>query len=401
MSKALSPLLSNIEEDDFSLVGRMVPPLQRKAYSDRTAWLMATLADMAYEPFELAENEPLKDLAEELAHMQGNVPAITEKLENAKALLNSGNAQIEDSIRSVLAVGGFELIGTFFSRSHTPINIHPADFKDPKKLAAYIHDTQGFVAARRNKPDQESMAVLVFRGTTNIKDWITNANAVLTQAPDGDTRIHPGFRKAYEDVQYQVLELLKQVDDIPLYITGHSLGGALAVCATYFLPKHRLAACYTFGGPRVGDQNFVDRFKTPIYRVVNGYDPVPMIPPSATGLYYLKFLLSRVPKIGTLFPWLSDHFSYAHAGDQRYLSDAVSPDGFGRKWQGLRLERNIDFWARTKNFLQSGLIGGGLRQVISYHTMSTYRKKLRFIACEANPQPTLHAVPYKVIEGQR
>lgn len=385
MTDQISSLLTDIKDNDFSLLDAgMGMPMQRTAYSDRTSWLMAILADMAYEPFEKQSDFTLESIAEELAQVSGDVKSIRDKLSAARNALKAGDLDVEAAMKTVLEVGGFDLIGTFFSRSFTPSSISPADFKDIDKLKSFIQDTQGVVVARKAGGDQPPMAVLVFRGTTNIKDWITNANAVLKQTPEGGDRIHPGFKAAYDNVKCQILKLLEEVEGLPLYITGHSLGGALAICATYDLPKKRLAACYTFGGPRVGDQAFVDRFKTPIYRVVNGFDPVPMIPPSGTLMYYLRLLFSRIPLLGKILPWVADNFAYAHAGDQRYLTDAESPDGWGKEWLGLKLQRNISFFQRLSNFIDTSAFHGGLKKVISYHDMSTYRKKLRFIVRQSN-----------------
>ena len=67
-----------------------------------------------------------------------------------------------------------------------------------------------------------------------------------------------------------------------LFITGHSLGGALATVAIKRL-SHRagISACYTFGSPRVANKNWIVGIKTPIYRLVNAA-PVPMLPPNSS-----------------------------------------------------------------------------------------------------------------------
>ena len=71
----------------------------------------------------------------------------------------------------------------------------------------------------------------------------------------------------------------------PVYLTGHSLGGALAMMATAELSNHEddklrdsIAACYTFGSPKVGNRSFDQFVKVPLYRVTNGIDLVPAVP---------------------------------------------------------------------------------------------------------------------------
>ena len=213
--------LTDIQDNDFSLLDSgMGMPMQRTAYSDRTSWLMAILADMAYEPFEKQSDFTLEGIAEELAQVSGDVKSIKDKLSAARNALKAGDLDVEAAMKTVLDVGGFELIDTFFSRSFTPSSISPADFKDIDKLKSFIQDTQGFVAARKAGGDQPPIAVLVFRGTTNIKDWITNANAVLKQPPEGGNRIHPGFKAAYDNVKGQILASLEKVEGLTCISRG-------------------------------------------------------------------------------------------------------------------------------------------------------------------------------------
>ena len=44
-----------------------------------------------------------------------------------------------------------------------------------------------------------------------------------------------------------------------------------------------LAACYTFGAPRVGNKGFSSSLQTPVYRVVNPLDTVPLVPAWSLG----------------------------------------------------------------------------------------------------------------------
>jgi predicted lipase len=73
-----------------------------------------------------------------------------------------------------------------------------------------------------------------------------------------------------------------------ILVTGVSLGGALAAFSTYDLvtyfkhtKKEVTILSYTFGQPRIGNENFaktIDEAIT-IYRVVHNSDPVPHLPP--------------------------------------------------------------------------------------------------------------------------
>ena len=152
--------------------------------------------------------------------------------------------------------------------------------------------------------------------------------------------VHKGFNKAFLSVRARVDELLGGDEDLPLFITGHSLGGALATVATWYLKGDSLAACYTFGAPRVGDTGLMDRFRTPIYRVVNGVDPVPFVPPSARTVSCAKHVLrlvgTLIGPVERLANRLVRYQGYRHYGFQRYLNIcAAGPDG---DFPRLRLE---------------------------------------------------------------
>ena len=143
------------------------------------------------------------------------------------------------------------------------------------------------------------VAVLAFRGTDCLADWRLDLSAELEQLPGAavGVRVHRGFLAAFQADRARVEAAVAAhvPADLRLLITGHSLGGALAQMATAVLERDNLAACYTFGSPRVGTLGYGPLIKAPHYRVVNGWDPVPGVP--APGLR-----------------------GYVHSGDPRLLT---------------------------------------------------------------------------------
>ena len=121
-------------------------------------------------------------------------------------------------------------------------------------------------------------AFLVFRGTSDLLDWLTNLRVAPTAWPEGG-RVHEGFARALQKVVDEVDSELQRLS-LPTFVTGHSLGGALATLAS---SRHPFVAAYTFGAPRVGDAEFWTTLRCPLHRVVNGRDLVPRLPPRRLG----------------------------------------------------------------------------------------------------------------------
>jgi hypothetical protein len=140
----------------------------------------------------------------------------------------------------------------------------------------------------------ETHAVLAFRGSdpVTLQTWVTDAVVRLVTREHYDGRVHLGFSSALKHTWYKIERLLKLIDDKPLFLTGHSMGGALAVLTACRLAKLGRApvATYTFGSPRVGDRTFCAGYKLPTYRIVNRLDLVPEMP-----LASLKRLLPAKP----------------------------------------------------------------------------------------------------------
>jgi len=150
----------------------------------------------------------------------------------------------------------------------------------------------------------DTFMVLAFRGSKEPKDWLTNVTTQLcsfTLRKDGVTtlssykgKVHTGFFLAWASIEDDVLAQISSwrseqtqqgVKLPPLYITGHSLGGALATMAAAALSDYGVdvAGVYTFGQPRVGDRTFVNQLNAhtrgKVFRFVNNNDIVPHVPP--------------------------------------------------------------------------------------------------------------------------
>ncbi|WP_346290615.1 lipase family protein [Sphaerothrix gracilis] len=204
--------------------------------------------------------------------------------------------------------------------------------------------TQAFLAVHPGVPAGEQFAVLAFRGTEQDSiDILTDINLVKRLFPNENlieaapqeikatqkkprTRAnfyaHGGFlegiyhvwgsalsqkvQQIYPPRQIEwkgtpgISEAISELDpQCPLYMTGHSLGGALATLAAYkALIYRQVTGLYTFGSPRVVQRPLAEAINTDLagrlHRVVNHNDVVPRLPPRLPPLIDFHHIDERV-----------------------------------------------------------------------------------------------------------
>lgn len=326
------------------------PPVSRAAYSDRTAWLMVEMARLAYFNFEGSLN--IDDLAKSLSGetSQNSIKDILIKLLDDK---KQSSDKAKDELDGFLTISDFTLIDVFNTEG-----------------------TQAFLASS----DKYGMNVLSFRGTeADIKDIKADLNGVTIEI-DGAT-IHSGFYNAFNHVKHDIEKAIESLNNngYPLYITGHSLGGALALLATKFLASDSLGACYTFGSPRVASSVFGDDIKTPIYRIVNAADLVPRVPPAYIQHFLIAiFEMAHIPFISApLVALLEKTVGYRHHGDMRFLT-ACKPD-----YSDLRLLKNPTIFDRALRLVKR-LFATMFKAGATDHFVKTYSNKLAAYAERRN-----------------
>jgi triacylglycerol lipase len=129
---------------------------------------------------------------------------------------------------------------------------------------------------------------LAFRGTESFRDALTDIQCG-SEIPaygneESSIRVHSGFYKAYCSVREKIKNLISETPNARIFISGHSLGGALALLCALDIQYHNPEATIfllTIGQPKVGNQAFVDstnRRLSDYYRVTNGDDGVPKFP---------------------------------------------------------------------------------------------------------------------------
>jgi triacylglycerol lipase len=146
--------------------------------------------------------------------------------------------------------------------------------------------------------------VLAFRGTESptsidgLKDWFLADAMNLLILPEGrlgtdlaaagvDARFHKGFVDALGSIWDPIVEAVEsetKKKERPLWVTGHSLGGAMALLAAWLFKRKfvNVHQVYTYGAPMIGNKvasaAFDKAFPEKVYRFVNLSDPVPLLP---------------------------------------------------------------------------------------------------------------------------
>jgi triacylglycerol lipase len=140
--------------------------------------------------------------------------------------------------------------------------------------------------------------ILSFRGTEvkSIQDFFTNGYCTQTKACAG--KVHAGFWQSCQAVWPDIETAIQQQrSQQQLILTGHSLGGALAVLAADQFQRcgHDVNGVYTFGCPRIGDRTFAMQYNRRLYnhtyRLVNHKDVVPHLPPNKFGYAHIGQLI--------------------------------------------------------------------------------------------------------------
>jgi len=223
-----------------------------------------------------------------------------------------------------------------------------------------VETTQCLVAA-------DSQSILVcFRGTEadRAEDWITNLDFDLVDGPFGG-RVHEGFYDALSCVWHLLDKEVGRLQNDgrrSLWVTGHSLGAALAALAVarWGEAGRPGSGLYTFGQPRTGDstfaRNFDFAFRPHAFRIVNDLDVVTRAPPRALG--------------------------YEHHGTFIYFTESGTLSDDVRWWQ-----RFLEGWHGA---IETILDWGG--EGIEDHRIGAYRQRIESaLQCGAHPSAVLDA----------
>jgi len=209
----------------------------------------------------------------------------------------------------------------------------------------YYQTTGGFAVQLTLTPKQgaqETVIVIALRGTRTWEEWFKNADAFPVIFPhvaapiDGLGSVHAGFlgdytlgtngmtvssplnpdwtQRAPNSLASWVGKYVSGLSgNYPIYVTGHSLGGALAAfcaldIASNFAGKFSELYMYSLAAPRVAvgisdiptldnQQAFVWNYQNAVpntYQIVHAADIIPILPPTSISLGPLKVTCAHV-----------------------------------------------------------------------------------------------------------
>ena len=157
-------------------------------------------------------------------------------------------------------------------------------YSDPAPDEKFCHEIKvNNVIVRIKRDDKKENCVYIsIRGTDDALDWLGNLRRWKTPFLQ-NTSVHSGFLAHLDYIYEQVHAYVRGFTEI--YITGHSLGGAVATLMgakiSHLMPDVHCTVV-TYGCPRVGDRNFKQFFRLQhnlvCYRVYNKRDIITNAP---------------------------------------------------------------------------------------------------------------------------
>ena len=196
--------------------------------------------------------------------------------------------------------------------------------------------------------EHKEFLCMAFRGTNELADWLDNINAFSTKELFGE--FHRGFWNSVEDVWQLINDKFRHLQkqkERPLFITGHSLGGAMAtIAAAKFVHEDKpFTSVYTFGQPRTLTREtarvFNTECKSRFFRFHNNNDIVTRAPARMMG--------------------------YSHIGSYLYISEEKE------------IHQEAGFWFRFVDYFDGAL--SALKEdgidAVEDHDMKKYLKAVK------------------------
>ncbi len=248
--------------------------------------------------------------------------------------------------------------------------------------------------------------ILCFRGTVvnNFINWSTDFNAQGVPMEDFGN-VHKGFSRALETVWQELRDKLGPLKKYRLWLTGHSLGGALALLAAARLaveyPEHygkALRGIYIFGAPRVGDGGFRRAFKKKFlhhrcFAFANHNDVITVVPP------FVKRIMGY-RDVGHIlfFNWKRKLKRKRELSELKTLRAFLAGYFNEQVLAGFNLEKISNDWNTFKRYFRKGFTQLKLSRSATAKESEQWRRFKQFFTREL---PMLEPKPAKNKPGRR
>jgi hypothetical protein len=181
--------------------------------------------------------------------------------------------------------------------------------------------------------------IVAFRGTlppswqsqASVLDWLQDLLAEPESRPNLPGKVQTGFFDATWAIIAAIADEVLRLNPAGrkrVYVTGHSLGGAMASIGAYVMHAApydiRIEQVVTFASPKPGDGAFQTAYQQifPTHIRYENYDDlVPLLPPADD----LISAVTDIPLIGDLFRQ-AENWDYQPVGTLRYIESAK--DGY-------------------------------------------------------------------------
>ncbi|KAJ6948411.1 hypothetical protein NC651_002679 [Populus alba x Populus x berolinensis] len=234
---------------------------------------------------------------------------------------------------------GYKVKRYIYALSHVDV---PQWLKRSHAMWSKDSNWMGYVAVSRKEESHRigrRDIMVAWRGTIAPSEWFSDLRTGLELIDNTNVKVQEGFLGIYkskdESTRYNKLSASEQVmqevvrlvsfyrgkgEEVSLTVTGHSLGGALALLNAYeaktVIPD-LFVSVISFGAPRVGNIAFKEKLNelgVKTLRVVVKQDIVPKLP----GL--LNRMLNKFHGLTGKLNWV-----YRHVGTQLKLDAFTSP----------------------------------------------------------------------------
>lgn len=363
----------------------------------------------------MAKDGVIKDLLEP----PFSAKTTLEIIENNKQALNDRATDHEDLKERLQALHQLQshrrdflsgMVGNFFGSGSKTDSITVTHFEDDRADKELVH------AIVVNRVRQR--VTIVFRGSVTSKDFLQDAKCVQKKVPNPYTsgpdvpekmNLHTGFyqyllkkdadgKSRYDSIMEQARQQLEKCPGYSLYVTGHSLGGALAcICGVYAASDDTLVpelakrvVVYSIASPFCGNWRFrhihyeLERQgRLRHLRIANQEDLVTLLPFVSLKAGAVSPALAAVSGVANLYKHVGMQLQFKTNGDkvEHLFSYPKENDCEDDADYAKELERTLE---SGKHVLQAlyCLLRSDFATIKEHHSCDEYERRLEQVRAD-------------------